>query len=85
MAEFGIWVDEDGGFAETGFRSSEQAQQGIGDLVFAEPYLRDYTLSVVEICPDHEEQPKEGCEECDAEPGEDDADDDESDSLSHAA
>jgi hypothetical protein len=85
MTEYGIWVDEDGGFTETGLRSREEAQRAIDDMRFAEPCLSDYTLSVVEICPDHEEQPKDGCEECSAEPSDEESDDDEDDSWSTAA
>lgn len=57
MVEYGLFNDE--GMVEGGFRSLEEAREVIWDR-----YDEDDELSVLEVCPDHEEQPKYGCEEC---------------------
>lgn len=57
MVEYGLFNDE--GMVEGGFRSLEEAREAIWDR-----YDEDDELSVLEVCPDHEEQPKYGCEEC---------------------
>jgi hypothetical protein len=57
-AEYGIWSDETDGFVEDGFWSRREAQRHLERLGL-EPGDR-----VRAICPDHEEQPKDACEEC---------------------
>lgn len=57
MVEYGLFNDE--GMVEGGFRSLEEAREAIWDR-----YDEDDELSVLEVCPDHEEQPMYGCEEC---------------------
>ena len=63
MTEFGIWSDEDAGFVECQLWS---VKEGVERLI---EYAAEYgcvsdDLRVVEVCPDHEEQPKHGCAEC---------------------
>lgn len=58
--EFGLFNDE--GCVEAGFYSAEEARQAMETR-----YTGDDELEVEEICPDHPEQPRCGCEECDAE------------------
>jgi hypothetical protein len=65
MQEYGIWTASDGGFVETGFYSDFSAQERLGEYISEDPANAD-DLSVVEICPDHEEQPKYGCQECES-------------------
>ena len=64
--EFGIWTENDGGFVETGIYSKEEGEKRLVEYLEADiDNVGDLTL--VEICPDHEEQPKNGCDECDSE------------------
>ena len=60
MTEWGIFNDE--GMVEGGFRSPEEATEAIWDR-----YDEEDDLSVLEVCPWHEEQPRDTCEECEAE------------------
>jgi hypothetical protein len=68
MQEYGIWTASDGGFVETGFygEDGEAAANERLEEYIAEDIDNLSDLSVVEICPDHEEQPKYGCQECEA-------------------
>lgn len=62
MPEYGIWSTGDAGFVERQFWS---VKEGVERLVeYAAEHGADADLRVVEVCPDHEEQPKHGCEEC---------------------
>ena len=76
--EYGVF--EDGACIEVGFHGENgkaAAEEHMASLVAAEPDMAD-AYEVAEICPDHDEQPRNGCEECaerdsDTEPeGEDD-------------
>lgn len=66
MTDFGIWTENDGGFVETQFYSRAAAQKRIQELIAEDPDNAD-DLRALELCADHEEQPVDGCEECDAE------------------
>lgn len=59
MTEFGIWSEEAGGFILTQIYSHDE---GVKELTSMDSETD--TLTVIEICPDHQEQPKDGCEEC---------------------
>lgn len=61
MIEYGIFNDE--GLLEGGFYSVEAVERG---MKYPE-YLEEPFIYWDEICPDHEEQPQEHCEECWAE------------------
>lgn len=81
MDEYGIWSDLAGGFIETDFHDEAgkaEAQEQIDDACkgFGGDLDPDEAVacSVIRICPDHEEQPADGCEECDAD---EDSDEDE--------
>lgn len=63
--EFGIWTENDGGFVETGIYSKEEGEKRLVEY-FEEDADNVGDLTLVEICPDHEEQPKDGCDECNA-------------------
>jgi hypothetical protein len=58
--EFGLFNDE--GLVENGFYSPEAAREALDTR-----YSGDDELEIEEICPDHPEQPRCGCEECDSE------------------
>lgn len=62
--EYGVF--EDGACIEAGFHGEDgkaAAEEHMASLVAAEPDMAD-AYEVAEICPDHDEQPKSGCEEC---------------------
>lgn len=67
MTEYGIWSDTEAGFIETGYSSYQAALDGLIYLADRDDLDKD-DLSAREICPEHpdQEQPKEGCEICDA-------------------
>lgn len=73
LREFGIWTENDGGFVETQIYSIDE-----GEARLVEYYEEDIDnvgdLSLVEVCPDHEEQRKDTCEECAAEDDEEEED-----------
>jgi hypothetical protein len=54
--EYGLFSDE--GCVEAGFTSWIHAH------LFLQCYSEEDDLEVLEICPDHEGQPKDFCEEC---------------------
>lgn len=62
MQEYGLFSDE--GCIEAGFHSDTAAEAAIADR-----YDVDDELTVRAICPDHEEQPADACEECFGEDG----------------
>jgi len=66
-SEWGIFNDE--GCIEAGFYSQYGADEA------ALIYRNDEAVTVAKICPDHEEQPADTCEECysEEEPEDDDA------------
>jgi hypothetical protein len=62
MAEYGIWSQGAGGFAETQFWSAGEAETTRAALIADGEDADD--LEVLPVCPDHAEQPATGCEEC---------------------
>lgn len=64
MIEYGIF--EDGACIEAGFFEREEAEKRVR-FYSAEPAEDGYTVE--EICPDHEDQPRHGCEDCGQEGG----------------
>lgn len=73
--ELGIWSDAAGGFIDAGLYSEDEAEAAIVSLVADGETQGD--LSVIEVCPEHQEQPKDGCEECAADDDDDEQDDQE--------
>jgi hypothetical protein len=63
--EYGIWSEAAGGFIETQLHSPRAGAEARDALVEDGEERSD--LKVLEICPDHEDQPKATCEECFAE------------------
>ncbi len=64
MIEYGVF--EYGGCIESGFYGDgglTLAKERMGVQVDLNPDLAD-AYKVLAICPDHEEQPNNGCEEC---------------------
>lgn len=62
--EYGVF--EDGACIEAGFHGEigkAAAEAHMADLIATDPDMAD-AYEVAEICPDHAEQPKNGCEEC---------------------
>lgn len=66
---YGLWADNDGGISEGPFYTEKGAKDRIAELIAeavdaetAEDLRAD--LSVVEICPDHEDQRRHACKEC---------------------
>lgn len=78
--EWGVWSPESGGFVETGFWTETAAAEAARGIQGDDPDAEAKAL-----CPDHEEQPLDGCEDCtaeDEEPDEDEeADDDDEESA----
>jgi hypothetical protein len=70
VIEFGVFNDE--GLLEGQFYSRKAAEEALADL-----YAEDDEAEVAIVCPDHEEQRREHCEECNAEDDEDADDEDE--------
>lgn len=64
MPEFGIFSEAAGGCIYAPCYSPEEAEQERQRLI-AEDGEEDADLTVDELCSDHEEQPKHGCDECD--------------------
>lgn len=63
--EYGIWTESDGGFSEVGL-GKLQADHRLVELIAEDPDNAE-DLKILEICGEHEEQPAEGCEECEDE------------------
>lgn len=63
--EFGIFNDE--GLVVAGFFDRAEADAACASIIGElEPGEGNGELYVAEICPDHEEYPREGCELCNA-------------------
>lgn len=60
MTEYGLFNDE--GCVDRGFISVEAAEAAL-----AEQYDVGDELVVKELCPEHEEEPRDSCEECNVE------------------
>jgi len=60
LHEFGIFSNE--GLIEGQFYSRDEAVEALSERYDEE----GDGLKVLEICPEHEGQPKHGCEECDS-------------------
>lgn len=64
MSQFGVWSSVDGGrVGSSGYLTKEEAEQELADLIADDDMDPDETY-VVEICPDHDEQARDACEEC---------------------
>lgn len=61
--EYGIFGNE--GCFEGGFYSQEEAQVAI-----AERYAEEENIHVAELCPDHDENKRDTCEDCNSEDSE---------------
>jgi len=59
VTEYGVWSDEAAGFIETGLWTPAEAK-----IAWLHHSADDETARVRKICPDHEEQPANECEEC---------------------
>jgi hypothetical protein len=66
MTEYGIWTENDGGFIETQLHSLQSAQDRLAEILreSEDPEIDREDLQIVPVCPDHEEQPQDGCEDC---------------------
>ena len=62
-AEYGIFSETAGGCIYAPCYSTEEADRERERLI-AEDGEESDDLTVFELCPDHEEQPKNGCEGC---------------------
>lgn len=72
MAVYGLWTASDGGFFEGPFYSLGEAQGRIEELIEEADSEQDQVeiaadVYPVEYCPDHDEQPRDSCEECEEE------------------
>lgn len=63
MTEYGIFSESAGGCVYAPCYSPEEADEERARLVAEDGEEAD-DLTVHELCPDHEDQPKHGCEEC---------------------
>lgn len=70
---YGAWSEGAGGFVYTGDCATEVANWAADELRRLAKDDDTDTMQILAICPDHEEQPKDGCEECgtEGEEGED--------------
>lgn len=63
MTEYGLFNDE--GCVEGQMYSPEEAVQRLAELIATgEIDETDHGLAVLPICSDHDEQPRDTCEEC---------------------
>ena len=62
MSDWGVWSDAAGGFIETQTWSPTAAEEARRVWIVKGEDADD--LSVLPICPQHEEQPRDTCEEC---------------------
>ncbi|QDN64373.1 hypothetical protein [Streptomyces sp. S1D4-14] len=70
-AEYGIFSESAGGCIYAPCYSTGETETERQRLITEDGEEAD-DLTVKELCPDHEEQPKDGCEECFTEEDEDD-------------
>jgi hypothetical protein len=79
MVEYGIWSDAADGFISAGLTEAE-APGELDRLVADDGEDRD-DLEVLRVCPEpgHEEEPADGCAECEAEAEDEDEDTEEED------
>jgi hypothetical protein len=70
VPELGIWSGQAGGFITTQLYSQAEAETEMHSLVTQAGEEAD-DLSIVEMCPDHDEQPKDSCEICESEEDDD--------------
>lgn len=75
-AEYGIFSESAGGCIYAPCYSPEEANRE-RDRLIADVGEEADDLTVLELCPEHEEQPKHGCEECADEDAEDETEEDE--------
>lgn len=64
-AERGIWSAQAGGFISAQLYADSEVEQELADFIAAGEDPAD--LEVLEVCPDHEDEPRIGCQECDEE------------------
>lgn len=73
--EYGIWSDAAGGFIATALYNEEQCAKELAALIAGNAQTGGEDpadLQVLQICSQHEEQPANGCEECEEEDQEED-------------
>lgn len=75
---YGAWSEGAGGFVYTGDCATEVANWAADELRTLAKDDDTDTIQILAICPDHEEQPKNGCEECGTEDTNDDSGEDDS-------
>jgi hypothetical protein len=63
MTEYGIFSESAGGCIYAPCYSVQEAEQERDRMVDEDGEERE-DLTIEELCPAHEEQPKHGCEEC---------------------
>lgn len=61
---YGAWSEGAGGFVYTGDCATEVANWAADELRRLAKEDDTDTIQILAVCPDHEEQPKNGCEEC---------------------
>jgi hypothetical protein len=76
MMAFGLYDVQAGGFIDTQIWSRGEAIADRRVLIEAGEYETEADLDILEMCPDHDEQARETCEECAADGAESDEDDD---------
>lgn len=75
---YGAWSEGAGGFVYTGDCATEVANWAADELQTLAKDDDTDTIQILAICPDHDEQPKNGCEECGTEDTNDDSGEDDS-------
>jgi hypothetical protein len=70
---YGVWDENDGGFTYV-VDCAMDAANWAADQLDEDP---DSDMVIKAVCREHEEQPADGCEDCDAEPDYEESDDDE--------
>ena len=77
---YGAWSEGAGGFVYSGDCATEVANWAADELRQLAKDDDTDTIQILAMCPDHDEQPKNGCEECGSE-GDDEAEQDPEPSL----
>ena len=65
MTHLGLWTESGGGFVETGLYTQAEADGRLAEYVAEDPDNSE-DLEIVEACSEHEDEPAQGCSECDA-------------------
>lgn len=74
---YGAWSESMGGFVYHGDCATEVANWAADELRSLAKDDDTDTIKIFPVCPYHEEQPKDDCEECDAESEDEEEDEDE--------